>query len=82
MITVITGTTEGTRFSSKRSDLRYDIFRDFFCCCTSALIFVLFIGVFDGSVLLYFSTFQIIERFIEKEIWDINRFRGVLRPRF
>ncbi len=48
--------------------------------CTSALIFVLFIGIFDGSVLLYFSTFQIIARFIEKEIWDINQFRGVLRP--
>ncbi len=29
---------------------------------------VLFILVFDGSVLLYFSTFQIIARFIEKEI--------------
>ncbi len=41
------------------------------------LIFVLFIGVFDGSVLLYFSTFQIIARFIEKEIWDINQFRVV-----
>ncbi len=39
---------------------------------------MLFIGVFDGSVLLYFSTFQIIARFIEKEIWDINQFRGVL----
>ncbi len=40
---------------------------------------VLFILVFDGSVLglLYFSTFQIIARFIEKEIWDIIRFRGV-----
>ncbi len=46
--------------------------------CTSALIAdVLFIGVFDGSVLLYFSTFQIIARFIEKEIWDINQFRGL-----
>ncbi len=45
---------------------------------TSALIAdVLFILVFDGSVLLYFSTFQIIARFIEKEIWDIIRFRGV-----
>ncbi len=44
--------TEGTRFSSRRPELRYnDIFRDFFFC-TSALIFVLFIGVFDGSVLL------------------------------
>ncbi len=50
--------------------------------CTSALIFVLFIGVFEGSVLLYFSTFQIIARFIEKEIWDINPFIGVLRPHF
>ncbi len=29
---------------------------------------VLFILVFDGSVLLYFSTFQIIAGFIEKEI--------------
>ncbi len=38
---------------------------------------VLFILVFDGSVLLYFSTFQIIARFIEKEIWDIIWFRGV-----
>ncbi len=38
---------------------------------------VLFIGVFDGSVLLYFSTFQIIARFIEKEIWGINQFRGL-----
>ncbi len=37
---------------------------------------MLFILVFDGSVLLYFSTFQIIARFIEKEIWDIIRFRG------
>ncbi len=48
-----------------------------FFFCTSALIAdVLFILVFDGSVLLYFSTFQIIARFIEKEIWDIIRFRG------
>ncbi len=50
--------------------------------CTSALILLLFIGVFDGSVLLYSSTFQIIARFVENEIWDLNRFRGVLRPRF
>ncbi len=48
-----------------------------FFLCTSALIAdVLFILVFDGSVLLYFSTFQIIARFIEEEIWDIIRFRG------
>ncbi len=49
----------------------------FVICFFSALIFVLFIGVFEGSVLLYFSTFQIIARFIEKEIWDTIRFRGV-----
>ncbi len=40
---------------------------------------VLFILVFDGSVLLYFSTFQIIAGFIEKEIWDIIRFRGLYK---
>ncbi len=69
------------RFSSRRPELRYnDIYPDFFC--KSALIFLLFIGVFDGSVLLYVSTFQIIARFIEKEIWDINQFRRVLRPHF
>ncbi len=51
--------TKGTRFSSGRPELKYnEIFRVFFCGI-SALIFVLFIGVFDGSVLLYFSTFQI-----------------------
>ncbi len=51
--------------------------------CTSALIAdVLFIGVFDGSVLLYFSTFQIIARFIEKETWGINQFRRLYKPRF
>ncbi len=68
------------RFSSRCPELRYsDIFRDIFFC-TSALISVLFFAVFDGFVLLYFSTFQIIARFIEKDIWDINQFRGVLRP--
>ncbi len=49
--------------------------------CTSALIFVLFIGVFDGSVLLYFYTFQIVSRLIEKEIWDINQFRFLISTR-
>ncbi len=74
--------TDATRFTSGRPELRYnDIFRDF-SFCTSALIFVLFISVFDGSVLLYFYTFQIIARFIEKKIWDINQFRGELRPHF
>ncbi len=35
---------------------------------------VLFILVFDGSVLLYFSTFQIIARLKKNEIWHINTF--------
>ncbi len=34
---------------------------------------MLFIGVFDGSVLLYFLHFKS-AGFIEKEIWDINQF--------
>ncbi len=83
MITVIAGPTQ--RECLQSPELRYnDIFRDFFFFFffTSALIFVLFIGVFDGSVLLYFSTFQIIARFVENEIWDIIQFRGVLSSHF
>ncbi len=51
------------RFSSGRPELRYnDIFRDFFLCTSALIADVLFIGVFDGSVLLCFSTFQIFHR--------------------
>ncbi len=69
------------RFPSRCPELRLiKVFGIFFC--TSPLILVLFIGVFDSSVLLYLSTFQIIARFVENEIWDIIRFRGVIRPNF
>ncbi len=83
--------TKGTRFQSAflldaRQNGDIITFFGIYFFCTSALIFVLFIGVFDGSVLLYFSTFQIIARFIilrvENEIWDINPLRGLLRPHF
>ncbi len=37
---------------------------------------VLFILVFDGSVLLYFSTFQIIARFIEKRYGTLFDLEG------
>ncbi len=64
MITVIAGPTQTriqSAFHSRRPELRYnDIFRYFSVCFMYiCLIFVLFIGVFDVSVLglLYSSTY-------------------------